>query len=407
MALVQVKPDPTQISGAPITSASEFSLVQGGPLFQLMLRAGLIRPSMDMLARRIIAMMALGWVPLLVLTLLSGHALGGKGVPFLYDVGAHARLLLTVPALIAAEVIVHRRIRVTVQQFLDRGIVAPEHVDRFDSAIVSAMRLRNSVLAEALIAIFVVAGGSYLGRRYLALDTESWFAAPVGNQTHFTAAGYWYIFVSLAIFRFFGLRWYFRLFVWYRFLWQVSRHVPLQLNALHPDRAGGLAFLSGSVFAFQPVLIAHTIALSGILAGKIWHESATLPQFKMEIVTWILCLMLLVLLPLLFFITHLAAAKRNGLREYGIVGSRYVAEFRRKWIVGHVENGEQLIGTADIQSLADLSNSFEVVNEMRLVPFGRASVLRSAMMTALPLAPLLLTMIPLDQLVDRALRMFI
>jgi len=105
-------------------------------------------------------------------------------------------------------------------------------------------------------------------------------------------------------------------------------------------------------------------------------------------------------------VTRLADAKRTGLREYGIVASRYVAEFRRKWIEGHAAEGEALIGTADIQSLADLSNSFDVVREMRLVPFGRATVLRLVILTALPLAPLTLTMIPLEQLIDRALGVF-
>jgi hypothetical protein len=44
---------------------------------------------------------------------------------------------------------------------------------------------------------------------------------------------------------------------------------------------------------------------------------------------------------------------------------------------------------------------------MSVVPFGRTAVGRWAMMTALPFAPLLLTMIPLGQLIDRALKVFI
>jgi len=103
-------------------------------------------------------------------------------------------------------------------------------------------------------------------------------------------------------------------------------------------------------------------------------------------------------------VVQLAGAKRTGLREYGIVGSRYVAEFRRKWIEGRAAKDEALVGTADIQSLADLANSFEVVQEMKAAPFGRAALVRLAIVTALPLAPLLLTMIPLEQLIDRALK---
>jgi hypothetical protein len=100
------------------------------------------------------------------------------------------------------------------------------------------------------------------------------------------------------------------------------------------------------------------------------------------------------------------SVNEDPLREYGIVASRYVAEFRRKWIEGHSANDEPLLGTADIQSLADLSNSFAVVQEMGLVPFGRATVLRLALLTALPLAPLMLTMIPIEELIDRAMAVF-
>jgi len=385
---------------------TDFSLVQGGPLFQLLLRAGLIKPSLDLAARRIVVITAVTWLPLLLLTILSGRVVGGIDVPFLYDVGAHARFLLCVPLLVAAEVIVHQRIKVVVRQFLDRGIIAPEDLPGFESVIASAMRLRNSVFAEAMLLVFAIAGGYWLGKRYIAMQVATWFADSNDGGARITAAGYWYLFVSLTIFRFLMLRWYFRLFVWCRFLWQVSRQVRLRLNALHPDRSGGLAFLAGSVFAFAPLLLAHTCALAGILGGRIWHEGATLPQFKLEIAAWMLFLMLLVLAPLFVFVTHLAEAKRTGLREYGIVASLYVADFRRKWIEGHSAKDETLVGSADIQSLADLSNSFEVVREMRLVPFGRATVLRLAVLTALPLVPLTLTMIPLEQLIDRAFGVF-
>ena len=221
-----------------------------------------------------------------------------------------------------------------------------------------------------------------------------------------TLAGYWYVIVSMTIFRFILFRWYFRLVIWYRFLWQVARHIPLRLNALHSDRAGGLAFLSTSAYAFQPILLAHTVALSGFLGSKIWHERATLPQFKLEIVAWIVFLMLLVLLPLLFFVIQLGNAKRAGLRDYGRVASRYVAEFRRKWIDGHAPPEEALIGSSDIQSLADLTNSFAVAEEMRLMPFGRGTVVRLAVITTLPLLPLVLTMIPLEELIKRAMGLF-
>jgi hypothetical protein len=73
--------------------------------------------------------------------------------------------------------------------------------------------------------------------------------------------------------------------------------------------------------------------------------------------------------------------------------------------VGHGA-GEPVLGTADIQSLADLANSFDVVREMRLMPIGRQAVVQLAIMLALPLLPLTLTMIPLEELIDRAVGVF-
>ena len=95
-------------------------------------------------------------------------------------------------------------------------------------------------------------------------------------------------------------------------------------------------------------------------------------------------------------------------RPARLTGSCYPKDAARcrKWIDGHTGKDETLVGSADIQSLADLSNSFEVVQEMRLVPFGRVTVLRLVLLTALPFAPLMLTMIPLEQLIDRVLGVF-
>ncbi len=386
---------------------AEFSLVQGGPFYQLLVWAGLMKPPMGLLARRIIVFSAVTWLPLLVLTFLSGHAIGGQGIPFLYDLGAHVRLLLCVPMFLTAEVIVHRRLQQTVGQFLDCGIVATDDQPRFEALISSAMRLRNSVLAEVLLLTVTLVGGYLLGQHYIAMQSATWYAVTVGDRMQITGAGYWYFFVSLTIFRFLFFQWYFRLLIWYRFLWQVSRKIPLRLNALHPDRSGGLAFLQYSAFAFALVLMAHSVGLAGILGGKIWHEGATLPQFKLELAAWLVFLIMLVLAPLIFFAIQLATAKRTGLREYNIVANQYVDRFRRKWIEGHSAKEETLVGTADIQSLADLSNSFQVVQEMGLIPFRRSTVLQLALLTALPLAPLVLTMVPLDQLLDRTMSLFI
>ena len=232
----------------------------------------------------------------------------------------------------------------------------------------------------------------------MTLHVGTWYA----SEEHLTMAGWWYAFISLNLFRFIVFRWYFRLVVWYVFLWRVSR-LPLHLNPLHPDRAAGLGFIGNSVFAFTPVLLAQTVVLSGVIGGRIWHEGVKLPAFQIEIAAAVALLMVVVLLPLVFFVPKLARAKREASREYGLLATLYVDEFRAKWIRGGRPEGEPLVGSADIQSLADLAGAHDVLREMRLMPFGRQTIVTLAIVIALPYLPLTLTMIPVEELVTRIL----
>jgi hypothetical protein len=74
-----------------------------------------------------------------------------------------------------------------------------------------------------------------------------------------------------------------------------------------------------------------------------------------------------------------------------------------KWLRGAAPADEQLIGTGDIQSLNDLAGSFEVVNSMRPFPFSKTIVLQTAVTVLVPVLPLALTMISLEDIVKRLL----
>jgi hypothetical protein len=261
------------------------------------------------------------------------------------------------------------------------------------------MHLRNSIAIEVALLLFCFGVGHWVWKGQFALLVPTWYAVKSHGAIVLSKAGYWYAFVSLPIFRFLLFRWYFRIFLWYLFLWRV-RGLPLQLNLYHPDRAAGLGFLTGSVSAFSPVLLAQTALVSGAIADRIWYTGANLTAFKVEIAGALAFLMLLVLLPLAFFVMHLRNARRVAKREFGILSSKYVDRFRAKWIKHDAEEGEPLLGTPDIQSLADLGNSFTTVSEIRLFPFGKQTVLRLLGVLILPLLPLMLSIIPLKEVVS-------
>ena len=61
----------------PMNEPADFSLVLGGPLYQLWRRAHLAGDALQLLRRRIVVLTMLAWVPLLVLSVAEGHAWGG------------------------------------------------------------------------------------------------------------------------------------------------------------------------------------------------------------------------------------------------------------------------------------------------------------------------------------------
>jgi hypothetical protein len=395
------EPKPTESSNS-FPGPVDFSIVLGGPLFQLLRRAHLSDDALGLVRLRILVISLLAWLPLLLLSALEGRLWDGDAtVPFLKDVEVHARFLLVVPLLIIAEFAVHRRIRPLPQQFLDRKLIPESAVPRFEAAIASALRLRNSVLAEVLLLVFVYGVGILvLWRHYVALNTSTWYSTPSTGGLEPSWAGLWYGCVSMPIFQFLLCRWYFRLFIWARFLWQVSR-LKLRLVPTHPDRVGGLSFLSETSLAFFVLAVAHGAMVAGPLAGRIFFLGASLTQFKGEIAVLVIFMLGVVLGPLLVFAPRLFEAKWSGLREYGTLAGGYVREFDNKWLRRPPPANESFVGSADIQSLADLGNSYEVVRGMRLAPITKLAVLGVVTATLLPIAPLVLTVMPLEELLKK------
>lgn len=384
---------------------SDFSLVLGGPLYQIWRRTRLSTDALQLLHRRVLVLALIAWAPLLVLSVAEGRAWGGSvPLPFFYDIEAHARFLLALPLLIVAELVVHQRMRPVVEEFMERGLVPEAGRTQFDAAIASAQRLRNSTIVEVvLIGLVYVVGVGVLWRTQLAFEVTSWYGTPSTAGVNSSLAGWWLGCVSVPLFQFLLLRWFFRLFIWARFLWQVSR-IDLNIMPTHPDRCGGLGFLALESHAFSPLLLAVGVLLAGMVADRIFFAGAELPDFKPELVGAAVVMMFMILGPLFAFSSGLSAARRKGLREYGALAQRHAQEFDHKWLRSGAPADAPLIGSPDISSMADLTSDFDVVQRMRPMPFTLQTVAQLAGATLLPVLPLVLTMIPLKELLQRLLK---
>ena len=377
----------------------EVSPFLGGPLYRLYRRAGLLRTPLDLVGRRIAVLVAATWLPLFVLSFTAPAG----GVSFLHDLEVQARFLITLPLFLFAEVSVDDRTRKVLQQFLERGVVPVEVRPKFEQLLGKTVRWADSRVIEILLVVFVYTVGHRLWRDQVALGQATWYAVPTPSGPHYTAAGTWLAYFGVPLFQFLLLRWYVRLFLWFQLLWRISR-LDLRLDAAHPDHCGGLGFVGNGALGFAPLLFAQGAQLGGVLANRIFHEGMNLLSFKVEIAGVVVFFMMLFMGPYTVFTPLLIRTKRHGLRVYGGLAHRYVEQFRHKWIEGRPADSEPLIGSADIQSLADMGNSFQVVRGMRLVPFAWMTLAQLALFFLAPILPLTLTVVPLESLLDRLIK---
>jgi hypothetical protein len=83
-----------------------------------------------------------------------------------------------------------------------------------------------------------------------------------------------------------------------------------------------------------------------------------------------------------------------------VFAQSYVTDFDAKWL-GDTARRAQLLGTPDLQSLADLSNSISVVRDMRIAPSSLRLIAGLAIAAVLPMLPLFLFEYPLAELAQR------
>jgi hypothetical protein len=361
-----------------------FSLLPGGTASRLLLRFGITLGKQAALAPIVT------WVPLALLTMIEGTATGhAVRMPFVRDALVHTRLLLALPIYLAAARFIDMGVGIVAGEFLHRDVVRDR--DRYAALIESIERLRDSRVAGAAILLFAI------GRALQSIElvrVTSWITREPAYSL--TAAGWWYAVVSLPILFLVTGRWIWRFLLWIWFLARVSR-LDLHLVSSHPDSAGGIGFISLWHLRFAVLMFLSCSMFSAAIANLIRVYGHKLPEYTEVIIVIASLHVVLMIAPMLFLTPRLMAAYFEGKRVYGRLGMEYVRNFEQKW-VGLRDGAEQFLGTADIQSLADLSNSYQVVVNMRLLLINRQEFIKLVLLAAGPFAPLLLTMMSPGQI---------
>jgi hypothetical protein len=378
-----------------------FSIVVGGPIYDFLLRMGLMHMGLPNILRRIALMVAVTWLPLLVLSIKDGLAFGHQvTIPFLSDFAVYGRFILGLPLLILAEIVIDPAIRQAVAEFVDARLVSDQELPEFERILRRAQRLRDSWIPEITLLVLAFFPIFVFQHEWTSGAVSSWHTSPQG----LTAAGWWYAIFSAPMMKFITYRWGFRYFIWAYFLWRVSK-LRLLLMPTHPDHAAGLNFLGLTQKRFGILFCAMGCSFAGRVANSVFLEGIPLGSFKALMVGFVVLSVILALLPLVLLAPKLSKVRKAGLLEYGRLANSYTEQFDRKWVHSAQKAPEPLLGTGDIQSLADMGNSFAFVDAMSIAPITRRLTVQLAVQAALPLIPLIILGTPTPELIHAVLKM--
>jgi len=375
-----------------VGAMESFSLL-GGPLHELGRRLGLVRGTNTV---RLGLVIGVGlWLVIVALALLGGTA---DRLFQLSVIGGHARLLLVIPLFFMCESWVSPRMTACIATLASTGVVRPAAVGALNAEVARANRRASAWQPEAawlLLAIAFEVNGARL---------QKYGVTEVYDPARGSLAALMYFYVAMAVFRFLVYRWIWKLALWNWFLWRVSR-LDLRLIPGHPDRAGGLGPLDGVNERFTPLVAAHSIVLCASLAESIAAGTLVATGIYPWLTAWVTLVLLvdgvIFLCPLLVFTDRLWAARTIGSGQYGRLAARYVTDFEARWIDSAGPEDEPLLGSEDIQSLADLGHSVRVVKEMRWIVVSQRFLTMMTLAAVVPFAPLLLFQYPIVDLAQK------
>ena len=379
-------------------SDENFSIIKGGLMERGLIFLRIVRPNDPRNTnRKIIFFVLITWLPLLIMTLISGLFWTDRvQIPFLYDFPVHIRFLIAIPMLLMAEVITDERVKLVINQFGKAGLLHEEGKPVFEKAKLKADSMVESLWAEAFMLIFIVANISFRWVTHEGNTVTSWQIPDVNIELAPSHAAWWFLTVSIPIFQFIILRWMWRWFIWFRLHLMISK-AKLNLTPTHPDKAGGIGFLGEPPAPFSMVTIAFGIVISSIIASKMIFFNEPISKYYYLIGIFIFICILINIIPLLIYFKPLRMTRIKGTFAYSALIQKHHLEFTEKWFKS-ATNEELLIGNPDISSMCDFTPVYDSIENMHPFPFDFKIMLATILASVIPLLPLVLLMMPITEL---------
>ncbi len=284
------------------------------------------------------------------------------------------------------------RFRAVLAHIREASLLDDIDQEYMDGVIVKLIRARDAFLPELVVLILLIVrtATTYRG----LVDPTPWLGQGTNVDLHLTVAGWYGVLVSAPLFQFLLGLGLWKWLLWTFFAFKLSRR-NLKLVATHPDEHGGLGFLGLTASAFAPVAFAVASVIGATWRHNILHHGVRLMGYKLDAIVLAAIIVLIALGPLLFFVPRLAALRRKGILEYGILGQIHSTEFHEKWILHRAGHEAEFLEAPDSSALTDYATSYEKVQQLKPFPADKGSLYTLAAAVAIPALPVILTAVPL------------
>ena len=352
----------------------QFSLFEGDLVNQVF---GSIRPRrpLQWLYRSLI-LIGLTWLPLAILSVVSGnYGMTVSPTNFFADYAAYAQFIIALPIFVIAEAVVEHNTRLAGRHFVHTGVIRERDITKIEAIHEYARYLRKALLPEfILIATAYLLAFLTFYPEFSDFKRQTWHTMTLYKFKVLTLPGIWAMFVALPILNYWWLRMSWKIIIWIWYLYRVSR-LRMILIASHPDRTGGIGFISDTQAKFALVILAYGISnVAAVIAYKIGIEGADFHQMNVwgPALGFVIGAPALFTLPLFMFTKQLNRTKKRAMNLYREKAMQRARDFEKQWLHSGSREKDQ-VNVFDLADLNSFTEVFERIRGMRIVPFDLRS----------------------------------
>lgn len=363
-----------------MTKNTPLSVYEGDRLNRLFGRLGLGPRRPWHLLSRALLLLGVTWIPMALIAIGEGLFRPPMPMNFFADFAAYAQFFIGLPLFVLAEAVVIQATADAGGEFYSSGVLQKDsHRQALHHLHRRVAQLRDAWWVELLCVFFAYQFSMWIVGVELWAHSplENWHTHLVGGERWLTWTAMWAFFIAIPILNYWWLRHIARVLIWSWYLYRVSR-LRLDLLATHPDRTGGIGFISDVQGHFAWLIFAYGVTNVAAPVGyqiSVLELNPWVPSVWGPMLGFVIGAPLLFTLPLFFFTRKLAVARQLARRRYRrlLYSETHKLEGR---ILPQRERKQRLPEAVDVAVVNQLAQLYDRVDGMRVVPFDFRSMVQ-------------------------------